>query len=267
MANQRPISVSRRTALRGIGVTIALPWLEAIPLVAGETASQPKRFAALFMGNGVNPKHWWAKGAGADMQLGKSLEPLAALRSRLNVVSGLFNKAATGVGIHPGQTGNILSGAALQKGAILRGGTSFDQVLAARFAEETPQPSLVLGCEQPITGYHETNFSMAYSSHISWRDTAAPVPMEVYPSLAFDSLFDNQGSRRTLSILDRVKDQTVSLNRQVSNADRAKLDEYLNSVREVEKRVERSRSDNTKADDRARDRAKPAVAMKRPDNG
>ena len=77
-----------------------------------------------------------------------------------------------------------------------------DQELARRFEDQTIQPSLVLGCEQPITGYHETNFSMAYSSHISWRDVTAPVPMEVYPSLAFDSLFDNRGSRRTQSILD-----------------------------------------------------------------
>lgn len=103
------------------------------------------RFAALFMGNGINPKHWWTKGAGADVALSKSLEPLALLRTRLNVVSGLFNKHATGVGIHPGQTGNILSGAALRKGAVLRGGTSVDQVLAAAIGEETAQPSLVLG--------------------------------------------------------------------------------------------------------------------------
>src|SRR2546422_7261438 len=100
-----------------------------------------------------------------------------------------------------------------------------DQVLAAHFGEETAQPSLVLGCEQPITGYHETNFSMAYSSHISWQDASAPVPMEVYPSLAFDSLFDNQGSRRTQSILDRVQEQTAALQRQVSHTDKAKLDE------------------------------------------
>ncbi len=99
------------------------------------------------------------------------------------------------------------------------------------FADETAQPSLVLGCEQPITGYHETNFSMAYSSHISWQNADSPVPMEVYPSLAFDSLFDNQGSRRAFSILDRVADEAAALNRRVSNADRAKLDEYLTSVR------------------------------------
>src|SRR5260370_25012799 len=118
----------------------------------------------------------------------------------------------------------IVPGAGLERGAVLRGGISMEQGLAAHFQEDTPQPSLVLGCEQPITGYHETNFSMAYSSHISWQNANSPVPMEVYPSLAFDSLFDNQGSRRTLSILDRVQEQTASLQRQVSPADKAKLD-------------------------------------------
>jgi hypothetical protein len=140
-------------------------------------------------------------------------------------------------------------------------------VLAAKFADETPQPSLVLGCEQPITGYHETNFSMAYSSHISWQDAASPVPMEVYPSLAFDSLFDNQGSRRMSSILDRVKEDAARLSRQVSRADQAKLDEYLTSVREVEKRIESTRALKGKADENARDKNRPAITMKRPDNG
>ena len=227
----------------------------------------PKRFAALFMGNGISPNHWWAKGSGAGMELSKTLQPLEPFKAKLNVVSGLFNKQATGVGIHPGQTGNILSGAALQKGAVLRGGVSMDQVLAAGLGEDTPQPSLVLGCEQPITGYHESNFSMAYSSHISWRDAASPVPMEVYPSLAFDSLFDNQGSQRDRSILDRVKGHAADLSRRVSRADRAKLDEYLTSVREVETRVERTRALKDKADGRARDRGDPALTMPRPDNG
>ncbi len=279
-ANQSRIN--RRTVLHGVGVAMALPWLESIPVWGEEATSSdrsgnpplanqpttfPKRFAALFMGNGINSKHWWAKGAGAEMELSQSLEPLAPIKTKLNVVSGLFNKHATGVGIHPGQTGNILSGAALQKGAVLKGGISVDQVLANRFSEETTMPSLVLGCEQPITGYHETNFSMAYSSHISWQDANSPVPMEVYPSLAFDSLFDNQGSKRTKSILDRVKEHAAHLNRQVSRADQAKLDEYLTSVREVEKRIERTREMKDRADDNAKDRGRPAITMKRPDNG
>jgi hypothetical protein len=257
--------------LKGAGVTMSLPWLESIPLgssrAAGVPAAPPKRFAALFMGNGISPPNWSASGAGATMRLSKSLEPLAPFRPRLNVISGLFNRHATGVGIHPGQTGNILSGAALQRGAVLRGGVSMDQVLAAHLGDETAQPSLVLGCEQPITGYHETNFSMAYSSHISWQNASSPVPMEVYPSLAFDSLFDNHGSRRAVSILDRVREQAAALQGQVSRADRSKLDEYLTSVREVERRIERTRTARNRADERAQDRGRPLSRMPRPDNG
>jgi hypothetical protein len=252
---------------------MGLPWLESLgewnaqASAAGAHPASPRRFAALFMGNGINPKHWSATGAGNDMELSKSLEPMLPFRAKLNVVSGLFNKHATGVGIHPGQTGNILSGAALQRGAVLKGGVSMDQVLAAHLGEETPVSSLVLGCEQPITGYHETNFSMAYSSHISWQDALSPVPMEVYPSLAFDSLFDNQGSRRTQSILDRVKEQAALLNKQVSRADQSKLDEYLTSVRDLEKRAVRTRMIKDRAEEKARDRGRPAATMPRPDDG
>src|SRR5215208_476251 len=228
---------SRRTFLRGAGVAMALPWLESVPVwgaAAGgsSAATAPRRFAALFMGCGINMDHWWAKGSGKEMELGKSLSPMEPLKHKMNFITGLFNKSATGVGIHPGQTGNILSGAALQKGAELRGGISMDQVLGSHFADETVQPSMVLGCEQPITGYHETNFSMAYSSHISWQNNTSPVPLEAYPSLAFDSLFENRGSRRNQSILDRVKGEAADLGKQVSASDKAKLDEYLGSVRE-----------------------------------
>ena len=265
------IRSTRRTALLGAGVTVALPWMESLPADDEQTLTEnpvfPKRFAALFMGNGINADHWWAKGAGEEMELGRTLEQLDPFKKKLNVITGLFNRNANGVGIHPGQTGNILSGAALQKGAVLKGGVSLDQVLANRLGEDSPQPSLVLGCEQPITGYHETNVSMAYSSHISWHDANSPVPMEVYPSLAFDSLFDNHGSRRMQSILDRVREHASHIRRQISAADQAKLDEYLTSVREIEKRIERTREDKSKADENAARRGQPVELMKRPDNG
>lgn len=265
--------VSRRTLLRGAGVAMALPWLESIPVWGDESSTTeraeaaPKRFAALFMACGVNPDHWWAKGAGAEMELSKTLQPMESLKRKLNVISGLFNRNAMGVGIHPGQTGNILSGASLQKGAELRGGISVDQVLAKHLGQETAQPSLVLGCEQPTTGYHETNFSMAYSSHISWQNATSPVPMEVYPSLAFDSLFDNRGSRRNKSVLDRVREEAARLSRRASSSDRSKLDEYLTSVREVETQIERMRKVQDKAAERARNRAQALITMERPDNG
>ncbi|MBS0266011.1 MAG: DUF1552 domain-containing protein, partial [Planctomycetes bacterium] len=252
---------------------MALPWLESLPGWSAEPSGNstpettPKRLAVLFMGNGISPNNWSASGGGDQMQLSKTLEPLAPFKSRLNVISGLFNKNATGVGIHPGQTGNILSGAPLQKGSVLKGGISLDQVLANHLEGQTPQASLVLACEQPLTGYHETNFSMAYSSHISWQNANSPVPTEVYPSLAFDTLFDNQGSKRTTSILDRVAEDATQIRRQVSRSDRAKIDEYLTSVREVEKRVARTRSAKDLAEQRARHKGQPLEIMPRPDNG
>ena len=269
----RRFRLSRRTFLRGVGVTMALPWMESISVwgaesVKGDAAvAAPKRFAALFWGNGVNGNHWWAKGAGAGMELSKSLQPMESMKTKMNFIDGLFNRSAVGVGIHPGQTGNLLSGMPLMKGAVLRGGISMDQVLANQIGQDSIQPSMVLGCEQPITGYHETNFSMAYSSHISWQSADSPVPMEVYPSLAFDSLFENRGSRRNQSILDRVRDEAASLGRKISSNDKAKLEEYLTSVREVEKRIDRMRIDQDKATDNAKARGVPVVMMKRPDNG
>ena len=118
-----------------------------------------------------------------------------------------------------------------------------------------------------MTGYHETNYSLAYSSHISWQSPDSPVPVEVYPSLAFDNLFENRSSLRNISVLDRVKDRAETLSREISSTDRAKLDEYLTSVREVEKRVEGMRKSKDEAEDRAKLKNRPAFTMERPANG
>jgi hypothetical protein len=266
-----PRMITRRTVLRGVGVTMALPWLESLsswtPVVKAAEAAFPQRFAVLFMGNGINGNHWWARGSGAEMKLSRSLAPLEPIKTKINVINGLFNQPAVGIGIHPGQTGALLSGVPIQRGATVRGGISMDQILANRIGQETSHSSIVLACEQPMTGYHETNFSMAYSSHISWQSAESPVPNEVYPSLAFDSLFENRGSLRYTSILDRVRDRAQSLTKQVSSTDKAKLDEYLTSVREVEKRVERMRLVKDTADDRAKLTGRPAFTMERPQNG
>src|SRR5438874_6302811 len=148
------MKLSRRTVLRGVGVTMALPWLESLNAIASTPAPFPKRFAVMFMGNGINGNHWWAKGSGDEMKLGKSLEPLEPLKKKLNVINGLYNKPAVGQGIHLGQTGNILSGAPIQRGATVKCGVSMDQVLARKLGQDTPQASMVLACEQPMTGYH-----------------------------------------------------------------------------------------------------------------
>src|SRR3989454_2788477 len=261
--------VDRRTVLRGAGVTMCLPWLDSLSAFAAtpSSASFPKRFAVLFMGNGVNEDHWDAEGSGADMKLSKTLMPLEPLKHKINVIHGLFHKRATGQGIHPAQTGSLLSGATIQKGAIIKAGITVDQMIASRIGQDTPQSSIVLACEQPMTGYHQTNFSLAYSSHISWQTPDSPVPNEVYPSLAWDNLFENRGSLRNMSILDRVKDRAETLGRKISASDKSKLDEYLTSVREVEKRVESMRKTKDLAEDQAKKTNRPAFTMERPANG
>src|SRR5258707_7860006 len=219
------------------------------------------------MGNGVNEDHWDAKGSGADMKLSKTLAPLEPLKHKINVIHGLFHKRATGQGIHPAQTGCLLSGATIQRGAIIKAGITVDQMLANRIGQDTPQSSIVLACEQPMTGYHETNFSMAYSSHISWQTPDSPVPNEVYPSLAWDNLFENRGSARNMSILDRVMGDAEAFGKKVSSEDKYKIDEYLSSVREVEKRVDGMRKNKDKADDLSKQRNRPVFSMDRPANG
>jgi hypothetical protein len=255
--------MTRRTFLRGAGVTMGLPWLESM----AATTAGPQRFAVLFMGTGISPGRWWAKGEGAGLELGESLAPLEPLKSKVNVIDGLFNRFATGQGIHPAMTGNLLSGVPIQKGSIIHGGITVDQVLANRIGQETPQPSMVLACERAMTGFHESNFSNAYSSHISWQSADSPVPNEMYPSLAFDSLFENGGQLRNTSVLDRVKEHATALSGRISGTDKVKLDEYLASVRDVERSIERMRTDKEKAEERARDAGRPVSAMKRPQDG
>ena len=268
MSEATPQRIARRAILRGAGVTMALPWLESFAAKASPGAAAfPKRFGVVFLGCGVNEDHWSAEGSGAAMKLSKSLSPLEPLKTKINVIDGLFNKGAMGLGIHPPQTGSLLTGATLLKGANLHSGVSVDQMIANKVGQDTLQSSMVLSCEQPITGFHESNFSLAYSSHISWQSAESPVPNECYPALAFDMLFENRGSLLNISILDRVKERADRLSRRISAADNSKLDEYMTSVREVEKRVEGMRKAQDKAEDHAKLKSRPAWTMARPANG
>lgn len=229
--------ISRRVLLKGLAATIALPWLESNPARAEAPAAPRKRFACLFLGDGISPPHWWARGQGAGMQLGESLQSLMPFRENLTVIDGLFNQQAGGG--HARCTGNILSGVALRRGREIRGAVSMDQLLARHFDESTALPSLVLGCEQPVSGFHESQYSMVYASHISWNNPDSPIPIELYPSLAFDSLFGSQTGTLQTSILDDVLEQAGDLKNQVSGQDRVKIDEYLSSVRETEQRIQK----------------------------
>ncbi len=242
MSNHR---FSRRTMLRGIGVTMALPWLESLnvwgDVVRGaEVASEaPVRLAVLFAGNGFHSKEWWAKGEGKGMELGQVLAPLNNYREKLLFIRGLYNEQALKGNIHSSQTGNLLSGAPLASGGEIRSGTSVDQLLAQRYGRSTKVPSLVLGCETSNPAIHK-NYSMLYSSHISWSSPTTPTPLELYPALAFDRLFKDEVERGDKSVLDAVLSDASDLRRQISATDQRKLDEYLDSVRDVEQRIEQA---------------------------
>jgi hypothetical protein len=235
---------SRRTFLRGVGVSMALPWLESLRVwgdtTPGAGASQPPvRFACLFAGNGFHSREWWAKGEGANMELGKVLEPVAPFRQKMLFLRGLYNQEALIGGIHSCQTGNLLTGAHLAPAGEIKSGISCDQVLAERGKEQTKVPSLVLGCEPSIAAIHK-NYSMIYSSHISWSSATSPTPLELYPALAFDRLFRDEVGRADKSVLDSVHEEANGLRGKISASDKQRLDQYLNSVREVEQRIDQA---------------------------
>jgi hypothetical protein len=233
---------SRRTMLRGMGVSMALPWFESLNVwgdvaQSANTASDaPVRLAVLFAGNGFHSKEWWAKGDGKAMELGQVLAPLADYREKMLFIRGLFNAEALKGNIHSSQTGNLLSGAPLASGGDIRSGTSIDQLLAQKHGRSTKVPSLVLGCEKSNPAVHK-NYSMLYSSHISWSSPTTPTPLELYPALAFDRLFKDEVQRGDKSVLDAVLGDASDVRRRISVSDRQKMDEYLESVRDVEQRI------------------------------
>ncbi|MCI0747239.1 MAG: DUF1552 domain-containing protein [Verrucomicrobia subdivision 3 bacterium] len=234
---------SRRTFLRGVGVTMALPWMESLtvwgdtPTVAKPASEAPVRVAVVFAGNGFHSKEWWARGERKQMELGKVLTPLTDFRDKMLFIRGLYNEEALKGNIHSSQTGNLLSGAPLAPGGEIRSGTSIDQLLAQRYGHSTKVPSLVLGCEKSNPAVHK-NYSMLYSSHISWTSPTTPTPLEIYPALAFDRLFKDEVKRGDRSVLDAVLNDAKDLRRHISVNDQRKLDEYLDSVRDVEQRIE-----------------------------
>ncbi|WP_164103031.1 DUF1552 domain-containing protein [Candidatus Laterigemmans baculatus] len=238
-------SWTRRTFLRGVGVSMALPWLESQsvwgdPARGAEPASEaPVRLAVLFSGNGFHSQQWWAREQGRQLELGQVLAPLDAFRERMLFIRGLYNAEALKGNIHSSQTGNLLSGAPLASGGEIRSGTSIDQWIAQRHGRSTKVPSLVLGCEKSNPSVHK-NYSMLYSSHISWSSPTTPTPLELYPALAFDQLFRDEAQRGDSSVLDAVLEDAADFRPTISAADRRKLDEYLDSVREVEQRIERA---------------------------
>ena len=244
-------AVSRRGFLRGAGIALSLPWLDSLPLRAADTgklaeqaaASRPPvRLACLFFSNGVEPEHWWAQGSGATMTLGPGLAPMQPFTEELVFLKGLYNQQAhEHKSAHLGRMPNLLSGSWVSTDQNeIRCGTSMDQVLAQEIGQRTPVKSLVLGVE-PTELRLEDGLSMIYGSSISWASDTKPATKEIYPARVFDLLIGNREERQTdRSILDVIWQDARALLPQLAVEDRRKLDEYLESIRDIESRLDQA---------------------------
>jgi Protein of unknown function (DUF1552). len=249
------ISISRRALLRGAGVGLGLPWLEAmIPasaMAAKLAVKDPVRLAVLYMPNGVNTDAWSPQGVGRDFTLSPTLAPLADLKDRVTVLSNLWNANSKGGDGHYVKEAAILTCETIKKtpGADLANGVSMDQVAAQRVADLTPLPSLELGVTPVAIGVDAVvGYTRVYGSHIAWSSPTTPLAREINPRSVYERLFrassgpkGNSAKMDTL-LLDRVLGDARRLRAQVGSADQVRLDEYLTIVRSLEQRVERAGS-------------------------
>jgi hypothetical protein len=242
--------IPRRAFLKGTGATLALPWLEAMmPAHAATPAAEiPQRIAMLYMPNGVRPDRWTPEGDGSRFKLSPILKSLEAYREEILICTGLQNKASfTGDG-HYVKTGGWLTGTTITKTTgsdINAGGISMDQIAAAQLGKFTKLPSLELGTETTATGVDtNVNYTRLYASHIAWKTPTVPLPCEINPRVAFDRLFrkPSANGQKTQadekSVLDLVSEDAKKLHSKLGAADRQKLEQYLESIREVERRIE-----------------------------
>ena len=249
--------LSRRTILRGLGVSLALPWLEATSSVvkAATINSSPTRMAFIFVPNGVVMNNWMPKTEGYGFQLTRTLEPLAPVKDDLLVLSGLTHdkgrENGDGAGDHARSASVFLTGAQPRKtdGEHIRSGISVDQLAAKAVGQKTRFSSLELGVDPgKMAGNCDSGYSCAYSSNISWSGEANPVGKEVNPRLVFERLFvggkpseadKSQLQREALqkSVLDFIADDAKRLQSKLGRNDNRKLDEYLTGVREIERRI------------------------------
>ncbi|MCA9223526.1 MAG: DUF1552 domain-containing protein [Planctomycetales bacterium] len=253
MSDRRLISqpVSRRRFLRGCGLALALPWFESLlPRVgrAAEAAKPPVRAAFLYFPNGVWEKAWIPEQTGHDYTLTPTLEPLGDLKSDVLVMSGLDKKHSHGGDGHYAKTANFLTGMPVTKTTgrdISSGGISVDQLMAQHVGQFTPLPSLELGTEPVISGIDSNvGYTRLYGSHISWQSPSRPVAKEINPRLVYERLFGQSVTANTTkaesyrNLLDYVLEDARQLRPRLGRDDQFKMDEYLDSVRAVEKRIE-----------------------------
>jgi hypothetical protein len=237
--------VHRRRVLHGLGVSLCLPWLESLPAAAAAgdkgASGPPQRFAFFYIANGVRgwDKTRQAADGGIDFDFG--LAPLAGLAKDVNVVHGLYHPGGTQNGTHGAKAASMLSGAKANHSTTdVRIAESFDQLLARTWGGGTHLPSLDLSCEPPCPG-NDVGYASVYLNNISWKTATVPVPREFNPALAFDSVTGRGGrGSSTKKILDLVLGDARDLRRRVSTADQRRLDDYLESVGDLERRIDRS---------------------------
>ncbi len=247
--------LSRRTFLRGAGVTLALPFLDSM-LPANASARQavasarPTRFGAIYFPHGAIMPKWTPATEGANFELSDILQPLKAFHGRINVISDLECALAYGSGAtanHNRSAAAYLSGAFAKVGARPELGITVDQVIARRIGQDTPLPSLELMIEEASVNCGD-GLSCAYRDSISWQGANAPLPMENNPQVIFERLFgdgntaaERQARRaQSLSLLDSVLGDASALQRTLPASDRSRLDQYLTDVREIERRIQKA---------------------------
>jgi hypothetical protein len=256
-------AISRRALLRGGSAALALPLLDAMTPALAAATPRPKRLGFIETPNGIWMDHWTPAKSGADWALTPTLEPLAPFRDRMLILSGLDQHEAAARGFeiggdHPRACAAWLTGAhcKMTSGADIRAGISVDQVAAREFRKYTQLASLEIGLDPPdIVGACESAYSCAYYNTVSWLNETTPLPMENRPRAVFVRLFGESGTdsklRRALrqddrSILDAVGEDVRRLRGKLGGSDRGKLDQYVDAVRDVERRIQLAETQDTR---------------------
>jgi len=246
----RRTGISRRTLLRGAGVSLGLPWLEAMmPAAQSSAPKNPVRMAALYMPNGVNVNFWRPEGEGRDFKLSKTLAPLEEFKDQLLVLSNLWNAGAKAGDGHYVKESAILTCATIKKtpGVDLANGTSMDQMAAQKLGDRTPLPSLELGIAPVAVGVDlAVGYTRIYGSYISWANPNTPLARELNPRSVYERLYragttpNIESAKLDTLLLDRVLGDAKRLRSEVGAADALRLDEYLSTMRSLEQRVQRA---------------------------
>ncbi len=258
--------LSRRTMLRGMGTMIALPLLEsmvpALTALAATAAAPVSRFGVFYVPNGMSMPYWWPTSEGLLTQMPATLQSLEALKDRVLLCGGLSDEPANqvkGGGDHARSAGTFLTGVPFKftSGADVSGSVSMDQIAAKQFAKETQLASLELGIESnAMLGACDGGSSCAYTNTIAWRDATTPLPIENDPRAVFERLFGTSGStdsgarlarmKRDQSILDFVGSEVKGLDKVIGPQDKIKVTEYLDSVRDIERRIQLAEAQNSR---------------------